>query len=129
MNHNIVSNSIAEEEEEASIYAVDRIGTTVGPNSVPSHYLRWSGELNAREINADDMIDIAISQEFKVITLLLTRNVTREQVIVRISKAIKTLRAGEILYLFTLVIILCVSLLRDTKKILSFEILPFEVSE
>jgi hypothetical protein len=129
MNHNIVSNSIAEEEEEASIYAVDRIGTTVGPNSVPSHYLRWSGELNAREINADDMIDIAISQEFKVITLLLTRDVTREQVIVRISKAIKTLRAGEILYLFTLVIILCVSLLRDTKKILSFEILPFEVSE
>jgi metacaspase-1 len=95
----------------------------IGPSSVPSHYVGGSGELNACDAGADDMTDIAISQEFKV-TTLLTRHATREQVIGRISKATKALKAGEILYVVTLVIILCVSLLRIIKKIL-----PIEVSE
>ncbi len=75
------------------------LALTIGLNSVnPKHYGGWSGELNACEADAEDMADIAKTRKFRVNTLL-TKAATRTKVIGQISKAAKTLRAGDIFML------------------------------
>ncbi len=75
------------------------LALTIGLNSVdPEHYGGWSGELNACEADAEDMVNIATSQKFKV-TTLLTNQATREQVTDNIQNAAKTLKSGDIFML------------------------------
>jgi hypothetical protein len=75
------------------------LALTIGLNSVdPKHYGGWSGKLNACEADAEDMADIGKSKKFKVKTLL-TKAATRTKVIGEISKAARTLKAGDIFML------------------------------
>jgi hypothetical protein len=75
------------------------LALAIGLNSVaPKHYGGWSGELNACEADAEDMADIGKSKKFKVKSLL-TKAATRAKVIGEISKAAKTLKAGDIFML------------------------------
>ena len=75
------------------------LALTIGLNSVdPKHYGGWSGELNACEADAEDMAHIANSNKFKVQTLL-TKKATRAKVIGEISKAVRTLKPGDIFML------------------------------
>ena len=75
------------------------LALTIGLNSVDrKHYGGWSGELNACEADAEDMADIGKSKKFKVKTLL-TRAATRAKVIGEISRAARTLKAGDIFML------------------------------
>ena len=75
------------------------IALTIGLNAVdPSHYGGWSGKLNACEADANDMAEIAGAGGLAVKTLL-TREATRTNVIDEISRAAKTLVAGDIFLL------------------------------
>jgi hypothetical protein len=75
------------------------LALTVGLNSVDrKHYGGWSGELNACEADAEDMADIGKSKKFKVKTLL-TKAATRAKVIGEISRAARTLKAGDLFML------------------------------
>jgi hypothetical protein len=75
------------------------LALTIGLNSVDrKHYGGWSGELNACEADAEDMADIGKSKKFKV-KALLTKAATRPKVIGEISRAARTLKAGDIFML------------------------------
>jgi len=75
------------------------VALTIGLNSVdPKHYQGWTGNLNACEADAMDMVDIAKSKKFRVKTLL-TRVATRKAVIGELSKAAKALKPGDIFML------------------------------
>ena len=75
------------------------LALAIGLNSVnPKHYGGWSGDLNACEADAEDMANISKSGKFKVKTLL-TKAATRKNVVAEISKAAKTLKAGDIFML------------------------------
>jgi metacaspase-1 len=69
----------------------------IGLNAVnPAHYDGWSGELNACEADARDMVAIAGTGKFKS-TLLLTKKATRGAVSSYLAKAAKTLAKGDYL--------------------------------
>jgi hypothetical protein len=75
------------------------LALTIGLNSVdPKHYGGWSGKLNACEADAEDMADVGKSKKFKV-KILLTKAATRTRVIGEVSKAARTLKAGDIFML------------------------------
>ena len=75
------------------------IALTIGLNAVdPHHYQGWEGNLNACEADAEDMAEIAASENFQVDTLL-TKDATRENVIAKISKAAAKLTSGAIFML------------------------------
>jgi metacaspase-1 len=75
------------------------LALTIGLNAVdPDHYGGWSGELNACEADANDMVAIARSRKFTH-TKLLTRDATRSAVITGITRAAKTLAPGDIFLL------------------------------
>lgn len=72
---------------------------SVGLNAVdPGHYAGWSGELNACEADARDMMGIADAQGFKG-TMLLTRAATRRSVVTGITSAAEKLKKGDIFLL------------------------------
>lgn len=69
---------------------------TIGLNEVdPERYCGWSGNLNACELDANDMADIARSKGFEVKTLL-TDEATREAVIEEMTMAADELGSGDI---------------------------------
>jgi hypothetical protein len=75
------------------------IALTIGLNAVdPKHYQGWAGALNACEADAADMADITKSRKFNVKTLL-TKAATRSRIMDEISKAAKSLKAGDIFML------------------------------
>ncbi len=75
------------------------LALTLGLNAVdPKHYAGWSGELNACEADAADMADIATTRKCKVRTLL-TKAATRKAVAAEITKAAKSLTAGDLFML------------------------------
>jgi hypothetical protein len=75
------------------------LALTIGLDAVdPKHYEGWSGELNACEADARDMADIARSQKLRVQSLL-TRRATRSAVLGGITKAARTLQAGDLFLL------------------------------
>ena len=75
------------------------IGLSIGLNSVdPSHYAGWSGELNACEADAEDMVHIAKLQGFEV-KGILTKKATANNVINNLSNSSKILQAGDIFML------------------------------
>lgn len=75
------------------------IAVTIGLNQVdPKHYGGWSGDLTACEADAKDMAEIAKEKKFQVKTLL-TKTATRTKVLGEITKAAKTLKAGDIFML------------------------------
>jgi metacaspase-1 len=75
------------------------IALCIGLNAVdPNHYSGWSGNLNACEADADDMMAIATSSNFKG-KKLLTRAGTRKNVIAEITSAANALKKGDIFLL------------------------------
>ncbi len=77
------------------------ITLSIGLNAVdPKKYDGWSGELNACEADAQDISEIAKSQNFEQVITLLTKNATRRQVMSSIRKAAKTLKSGDIFVLY-----------------------------
>lgn len=67
----------------------------IGLNAVdPAHYSGWSGELMACEADAQDMTQIAKTQEFTV-TTLLTADATLETAKNKIAEAAASLNAGD----------------------------------
>lgn len=75
------------------------IALTIGLNAVdPKHYQGWAGALNACEADATDMADIAKSRKFNV-KKLLTKAATRSKVMSEISRATRSLKAGDIFML------------------------------
>jgi len=75
------------------------LALALGLNAVdPKHYAGWNGELNACEADAGDMADIATTKKFAVKTLL-TKAATRKAVSTEITKAAKSLKAGDIFML------------------------------
>ncbi|MGD0405958.1 MAG: caspase family protein [Candidatus Bathyarchaeia archaeon] len=78
---------------------VKGLALTIGLNSVDlQHYVGWSGSLNAAETDAKSMANIAKSKGFQVKTLL-TKQVTRGQVVAEISSAATELMSGDIFLL------------------------------
>jgi len=72
---------------------------SIGLNAVdPEHYAGWTGELNACEADARDMMGIADTQGFKG-TMLLTRAATRKSVVTGITSAAAKLKKGDIFLL------------------------------
>lgn len=72
---------------------------SVGLNAVdPDQYAGWSGDLNACEADARDMMAIADSQGFKG-TMLLTPAATRKNVVAGITSAAAKLKKGDIFLL------------------------------
>ena len=72
---------------------------SIGLNAVdPRHYQGWSGELNACEADAQDMVEIAKSKKFSV-KILLTKSVTRAKVTGEILRGAKALTKGDIFML------------------------------
>lgn len=72
---------------------------TIGLNSVdPNRYAGWDGRLIACENDAQDLAEVVRSRGFEVETLL-TGDATRNNVIDRISKAARALKAGDIFLL------------------------------
>lgn len=70
----------------------------IGLNSVsPAHYNNWSGTLRACEADAKDMAEIAKSEGFDEVHLLLTANASREAVTSAIAAAAANLTKGDIL--------------------------------
>ncbi|HEX5725005.1 MAG TPA: caspase family protein [Longimicrobiaceae bacterium] len=75
------------------------ISLHIGLNSVdPRHYAGWSGPLAACEADADDMEAIAKEKGFKA-TKLLTKDGTRDRIVGEITRAAKSLKAGDIFFL------------------------------
>lgn len=75
------------------------LALTIGLNAVdPKHYGRWSGELYACEADAIEMTEIAKSRDF-VVEKLLTAEATRAKVMGEITRASKSLKAGDIFLL------------------------------
>jgi hypothetical protein len=75
------------------------LALALGLNAVdPKHYAGWNGELNACEADAGDMADIAKTRKFAVKTLL-TKAATRKAVSTEITKAAKSLKAGDLFML------------------------------
>lgn len=75
------------------------LALTIGLNSVdPGHYGGWSGKLNACEADALDMGSLAVSQKFKVKSLL-TGEATRSMVTSGITMAAGELKKGDIFLL------------------------------
>jgi hypothetical protein len=75
------------------------LALALGLNAVdPKHYAGWNGELNACEADAGDMADIAKTKKFAVKTLL-TKAATRKAVSTEITKAAKSLKAGDLFML------------------------------
>jgi len=75
------------------------LALTIGLNAVdPKHYGGWSGELNACEADAIEMAEIAKSRDF-VVEKLLTAEATRAKVMGEITRASKSLKAGDIFLL------------------------------
>jgi len=69
---------------------------TIGLNEVdPERYSGWSGNLNACELDANDMADIARSKGFEVKTLL-TSEATRESVKEEMTLMADELESGDI---------------------------------
>jgi Caspase domain. len=67
----------------------------IGLNAVdPKHYSGWSGHLTACEADAQDMTQIAKSQDFTA-TTMLTGDATLETVKRRIEEAAASLRGGD----------------------------------
>jgi hypothetical protein len=72
----------------------------VGLNSVdPKHYQGWSGHLLACEADANDMADIAKTEKFDNVTLLLTADATRKKVRAAIEAAAKSAHEGDLVLL------------------------------
>lgn len=68
-------------------------------NSVnSSHYGGWSGNLNACEADADDMLAIAKAQRFSA-TQLLTKAATRGKLVAAVKAAANKLKSGDIFML------------------------------
>jgi hypothetical protein len=75
------------------------LALVIGINSVdPKDYGGWSGDLAGCEADAQSMKEIARDQGFKV-TMLLTKEATREAVTHKIKAASSSLRAGDIFLL------------------------------
>jgi len=71
----------------------------IGLNSVdPHHYQGWSGDLDACELDANDMQLVAKSAHFNT-EVLLTKKATRSAVINAISSSAKALGKGDIFFL------------------------------
>lgn len=66
-----------------------------GLNSVdPAHYQGWDGQLNACEMDANDMELLASSQGFKT-KKFLTKQATRKNLITALTGAAKALKSGD----------------------------------
>jgi hypothetical protein len=73
------------------------ISLHIGLNEVdPNHYAGWSGPLNACEADADDMAEIARSEHFGRVVLLLTADATRSKVLGWIIRAAEELAPGDL---------------------------------
>lgn len=71
----------------------------IGLNSVdPGHYSGWSGDLNACEADARDMLALAKAQGF-VGSTLLTRSATRARFVAEVQKAAAQLASGDFFFL------------------------------
>lgn len=71
------------------------LALSIGLNAVdPGHYSGWSGPLTACEADAQDMTQIAKSQDFTV-TTLFSKDATLETVQKKINEAAATLQAGD----------------------------------
>lgn len=75
------------------------ISLHLGLNSVdPAHYAGWSGDLNACEADAEDMLALAESQKYEG-KLLLTKAATRAAVQDEIRHVAEVLQPGDIFFL------------------------------
>jgi hypothetical protein len=73
---------------------------SIGLNSVdPKHYQGWAGDLLACEADATDMADIVTAARYADVKTLLGAGATREAVRAAIERAVRDLRAGDLLTL------------------------------
>lgn len=72
----------------------------IGLNSVdPNHYQGWVGTLIACEADANDMADIANSQHFQNVNVLLTQSATRANVLGNLKTAALASKPGDLFML------------------------------